>query len=123
MPAAVPALIAAGGAIIGGLIASKGSKDAAQTQVDAANSAASIQDKQYQQTRTDQLAQYEQVRADQAPYREAAIPSIANLSKGLQPGGEYGKAFGIADYMADPGYQFRLQQGEQGINRAASARG
>lgn len=99
------------------------SNSAADKSADASDRAGERSDAQYQQTRTDQLQQYQQQRDDQAPYREAALPSIANLSKGLQAGGEYGKAFGIADYMADPGYQFRLKQGEQGINRAASARG
>jgi hypothetical protein len=30
---------------------------------------------------------------------------------------------GLSNFQADPGYQFRLQQGEDAINRAASARG
>jgi hypothetical protein len=45
----------------------------------------------------------------------------------MQPrGADFGsldKKFTLADYQADPGYQFRLDQGELGIKRAASARG
>lgn len=37
--------------------------------------------------------------------------------------GSLSKNFTMADYQADPGYQFRLNQGQQGIQRAASARG
>lgn len=37
--------------------------------------------------------------------------------------GDLSRSFTLADYQADPGYQFRLQQGEQGIKRAAAARG
>lgn len=37
--------------------------------------------------------------------------------------GDLNKRFTLQDYEEDPGYQFRLQQGEQGINRAAAARG
>lgn len=100
-----------------------GANKASSTQEDAAEAAGQRGDAQYNQTRQDQLAQYNQQRADQAPYREAALPSIANLSKGLQPGGDYAKTFTLADYQADPGYQFRRQQGEQGIQRAAAAKG
>lgn len=37
--------------------------------------------------------------------------------------GELLKDFTLADFQADPGYQFRLSEGEKGINRAAAARG
>jgi hypothetical protein len=42
MPAAVPALIAAGGAIAGGVISSNGAKSAAKTQADAANASGQV---------------------------------------------------------------------------------
>jgi hypothetical protein len=38
-------------------------------------------------------------------------------------GGQLSRDQAYAGFEADPGYQFRLQQGEQAINRAASARG
>lgn len=119
MPAAIPIIAAVGGA----LVANAGSKKAASIGAGASDRATATQEAQYQQTREDQLKQYAQVRADQKPYRDAAYPSLANLSKGLQAGGQYSRNFGMSDFQADPGYQFRVQQGEQGINRAASARG
>ena len=100
-----------------------GAHTAANAQENAANKAAETGDRQYDQTRTDQLAQLAQQRADQAPYHEAALPSIQNLSRGLADGGEYSRSFGMADFDADPGRLYRLSQGEQGINRAAAARG
>lgn len=113
----------AGAVVASSAIGAYSANKAAGQQVDASNAANAEQGRQYDQTRADQLAQYQQQRADQAPYRDAALPSIANLSKGLQPGGQYAKTFTLADYQADPGYQFRLQQGDQGIQRAAAARG
>lgn len=110
-------------AIGGTAVGIYGANKAANTQADAAEAAGQRGDAQYNQTRQDQLTQYNQQRADQAPYREAALPSIANLSRGLQPGGDYAKSFTLADYQADPGYEFRRQQGEQGIQRAAAAKG
>lgn len=102
-----------GGATLGGaLIASNASKNAANTQAEAANRAGDLSMQQYWQTRE-----------DQAPWREAGQTALSSLAAGLAPGGDFTKNFTMADYQADPGYQFRLSEGEQGINRAATARG
>ncbi len=37
--------------------------------------------------------------------------------------GSLARDFSMADYQADPGYQFRLSEGEKGLQRAASAAG
>lgn len=46
---------------------------------------------------------------------------------GLAPGGEGNGAamrdFGMNDFQSDPGYQFRLDQGQQALERSAAARG
>lgn len=102
----------AGSALAGGLIASKGSKDAASTQAASADRAADLGWQQYQQTRE-----------DQAPWRAAGTAALSQLTGGLQPGGEYMRPFSMADYQADPGYAFRLSEGEKGITRAATAGG
>ena len=60
---------------------------------------------------------YDQNRADLAPWRQAGVGALGNLVNLTTPGKQF-------DQMAlDPGYQFRLSQGEQGINRAAASRG
>jgi hypothetical protein len=38
-------------------------------------------------------------------------------------GGKYARDFGMADYQADPGYAFRLNEGMKGLNASAAARG
>lgn len=96
---------------------------AAKTQAASAQDANAEQGRQYDQTRTDQLALQERQRQDQQPWMDAGKASLADLSTGMAPGGRFTKPFSLADYAADPGYQFRVQQGEQGINRAAAARG
>lgn len=111
MPA-IPALIMAGGAIIGGKMASNASKKAADTQAASADKAADLQAEQYQQTR-----------ADQAPWREAGQVALKDMVGGLAAGGDFNRDFTMADYTEDPGYQFRLQEGEKGISRAATASG
>jgi hypothetical protein len=37
--------------------------------------------------------------------------------------GKYGRDFSMADYQADPGYAFRLSEGQKAIDRSAAARG
>ena len=37
--------------------------------------------------------------------------------------GKYARDFGMQDYQADPGYQFRLSEGQKAIERSAAARG
>jgi hypothetical protein len=115
--------VSAIGAIGGGLIAANGAKSAANTQAGAADRAGQLQNEQYQQSRADQQAQIAQQRADTQQYRDAGYTALSQLSGGTAPGGEFNRNFSMADYTADPGYQFRLDQGEQGINRAATASG
>lgn len=60
---------------------------------------------------------YDQNRADLEPWRQAGVGALGNLVNLTTPGKQF-------DQMAlDPGYQFRLSQGELGINRAAASRG
>lgn len=123
MPAAIPALIAAGGAIAGGLIAKKGAKDAATEQSNAANAAAASEDRRFDISRQDQLAQLAQQREDTKDYRAAGTASLAQLMAGIAPGGQFDERYQRGTFEQDPGFQFRQQQGEQGINRAATASG
>lgn len=108
-----------GGAIIGGVA----SNSAASKGAKSADRAADISDKNFQQTRADQLAQLAVQREDSRPYREAGYASLSQLNAGLTPGGEFNRNFTMADFLKDPGYGFRQEQGEQGINRAALAGG
>lgn len=136
---------AAIGAVGGGLIAANASSNAADTQAAASDRAAQISDDQFKLTRADQLKQYDQsrqdlldanaqnrtdilaqlaqTRSDQAPYREAGTKSLAELMAGSAPGGDFTKNYERTGFEVDPGYQFRVQQGEQGIERAAAAGG
>ena len=100
------------GAIGGGLIAANGAKSAASTQAGAADQASQLAYQQYQQTRD-----------DQAPWRAAGQTALSQLSGGLADGGQFTKNFTMDDYTADPGYQFRLSEGQKGVNNAATAAG
>jgi hypothetical protein len=75
--------------------------------------------------------QFQQTRADQAPFREAGITSQNRLMSLLGIGGDstgadygkYGRDFGMSDFQQDPGYAFRLSEGQKALDRSAAARG
>ena len=110
----------AGAALAGGLISSQGQKQAAQTQAAAADRSAELQKQMF-----------EQQMAGQEPYRQAGLTGQNKLMELLGLGGntgaagygKYAKDFSMADYQADPGYAFRLSEGQQALDRSAAARG
>lgn len=108
---------------VGTIAGAIGANKAAGAQQDAANAATAEQRRQYDLSRQDALAQQAKTDANNKPWLTAGTGAINALGAGVQPGGQFTKNFTMADYQADPGYQFRLQQGEQGINRAAAAGG
>ena len=109
-----------GGAVVGGLISSSGARSAASTQADAANRAADLQRQTYE----------EQTKLN-APYREAGITGQNRLMELLGLGGntgaagygKYAKDFSTQDFQQDPGYAFRLSEGQKALDRTAAARG
>lgn len=84
------------------------SGNAASTQANAANRAADLQNQQFQQTRE-----------DLAPYRAAgqtALNALTPLATNYQK-------FGMSQFQQDPGYGFRLAEGQKALDRSAAARG
>ena len=67
----------------------------------------------------------------QAPFREAGLTAQNKLMQYLglsgAPGeagyGKYAGDFGMQDFQADPGYAFRLAEGNKALDRTAAARG
>jgi hypothetical protein len=121
MPAAalIPAIIGAGGAIGGGLIASSAAKSAAKTQADAANQATSLNRDIFNQQQKNAL-----------PWLQSGQGAVLRLSDMLNPGGaldqQWDKQFVAPTSVTeqnDPGFQFRLQQGQQALERSAAAKG
>ena len=109
------------GAILGSsLLGAGAARDAANTQANA-------------QAQANQLmyAQYLQQRADLAPFTGAGMGAQNKLLTylGLPGGtqgadyGKYAKDFGMTDFTTDPGYAFRLSEGQKALDRSAAARG
>ncbi|MFC5550720.1 hypothetical protein [Massilia aerilata] len=51
------------------------------------------------------------------------LMQLLGLSTGGDANGSLMKDFSMSDFTADPGYQFRLDQGQQALERSAAARG
>ena len=100
------------GPVLGGLLGADASGDAADAQVSAGRESNALQERMFNQNR-----------ADMEPWRLAGGDAVNMLRQGIQPGGSLVKNFSMADYEADPGYNFRLSEGLKGIERSAAARG
>ena len=113
------------------VIGSSASKSAAKTQAGAAAQSAdmskAISDDQIELARE----QYAANVALQEPFRLAGIRGQSQLmdvlglsgNTGVQGYGSAAKEFGTADFQADPGYAFRLAEGQKALDRSAAARG
>lgn len=119
-PAVVAAGVGAAGAIGGGMIASSASKKASKAQAAAQQAGLDAQERMF-------LRQTEL----QEPFREAGITAQNQLLNYMGLGtptdttsfGKYARDFGAEDFTQDPGYAFRLSEGQKAIDRSAAARG
>ncbi len=57
------------------------------------------------------------------PYSQAGQQAAGTLQAGLKAGGDFNKTPTMSDIQIDPGYAFRLQQGQEALERSAAARG
>lgn len=112
----------AGAAIVGGGIAAYGANKAANTQANAAREAGAIQSDVADRQLALQKRQYEEGVQRQQPFLTAGTNALARMQAGefAQPGAF---SFGANDYQADPGYAFRLSEGQKALERSAAARG
>jgi len=99
------------GAVVGSaLIGSSASRSAASQQSDAASRAADLQ---YQQ--------FKEQTALQEPFRQAGVRALPQLEaqRNMMPGAFTGQV----NLGQDPGYAFRLSEGQKALDRSAAARG
>lgn len=110
----------AGASLIGGVMQSNALNNAAQTQSDAAQRAINLQ-QQINQQQT----------ALNAPFYSAGVTGQNRLldllglsgNKGATGYGKYAQDFSMGDFQQDPGYAFRLSEGQKALERSAAARG
>lgn len=99
-------LLGAGTTLLGSGLNALSASKAAGAQIDSANQANALTRDMYQQNR-----------ADLAPWRETGVAALGRLRNMLTPGNQF------TAMQADPGYQFRVDQGNKAIERSAAARG
>jgi hypothetical protein len=112
--------IAAAGTVAAGAMGASASKSAARTQAASAEADRRLQQEQY----------YDQVNR-QEPFRQAGLQSTTELQRQFGLAGDSASAgygnllrdFSTADFQADPGYAFRLQEGLKALDRTAAMRG
>lgn len=127
----IVAAVAGVAAAVGkGVAASHASKKAASQQAAAAADASKKQEQQYGLTREDLLKNQEQTRADYSPFLNTGTSANNQLGYSMGFGGtgtgEAGylsKPFTMADYQADPGYDFRVKEGMKALDRVNAAKG
>ena len=125
----VTAAIIAAGTIVAGVgaaaISSSASRSAARTQAQAAQTAAEAQVQAQEIAIEEQRRQYNLSREDFAPYRETGTEALGTLRQLNQPGSSLAEEFHypLSAFQADPGFQFRLDEGMKVLERSAAARG
>jgi hypothetical protein len=101
------AAIAGGATLAAGYMGAQAAGKAAKVQASAANRAADLQQQQFER----------QVEL-QEPWRQAGITALNKLI----PLSDY-TPFGMDQFQQDPGYAFRLAEGQKALERSAAARG
>jgi hypothetical protein len=125
------ALIGGGTALLGGYMASRGAQSAAQTQATAAQQQGETQAQAAREALALQERMYERQIGLQEPYRQAGLTGQNRLMELMGLGGntgaagygKYARDFNTADFQQDPGYAFRLSEGQKALDRQAAARG
>ena len=112
----------AGAMIVGGGISAYGANRAAETQAGAAREAGAVSRDVADRQLALQRQQYEEGVQRQQPFLTAGTNALARMQAGefAQPGAF---SFGTNDFQADPGYAFRLSEGQKALERSAAARG
>ena len=94
------AFIVGGATLASGAIGASASKSAGNAQARSAEAAAAESARQYDQTRTDQM-----------PWMDAGKGALNRLQDPT------------ANFTKSPGYDFRLKEGQRGVQQSAAARG
>ncbi|CAB5187196.1 hypothetical protein UFOVP160_16 [uncultured Caudovirales phage] len=116
-----------GSAVIGSSAANKASNTQAAAATQSADVSKQISDQQIALARE----QYAANVGLQEPFRQAGIKGQNRLmdvlglsgNTGAQGYGSAAKDFSMSDFTADPGYAFRLSEGQKAVERSAAARG
>jgi len=112
----------AGATIGSALLGSYASSKSAKTQAQAADRAADLQSDVADKSLALQERMYEESIARQQPFLQAGVNALGRMQRN-----EFALpaafTFTSKDFRADPGYAFRLAEGQKALDRQAAARG
>lgn len=132
-----------GSAVVGGAVSASASSKAAKSQAQSAQQASDAQLQAARESNALQKSMYDQNRADSAPWANTGAGALNQLAwkMGITPTNTIGTGtatpyqgnqadfgslqqnFGMDQFQADPGYQFRMDQGNKSVEQSAAARG
>ncbi len=101
-----------GSALIGGAASARGASKAAKAQRQAADQASATEERMLER----QLAETK-------PFRDLSLQQLNRLAELYGPEGQYVKTPTMDDLTMDPGFSFRMSEGEKALARMQSARG
>jgi hypothetical protein len=108
-----------GGAIGGAIGSAIDGNEAGNAAENASNAANAAAEKDIALRRQ----MYEDSVARQKPFYEAGVNALPGYLRGIEQNGELVRGFTMNDYQQDPGYAFRLSEGQKALDRQAAARG
>lgn len=111
------------GVITGAVISTVGGLFGANEQANAAENAANTSANASRYASDLQYKMWQEQQALQKPWLEAGQNALTRLTSGLAKGGEFGTPFSQTNWQQDPGYAFRLAEGQRALDRSAAARG
>lgn len=112
MPIATGTALAVGGSLLGGVLGSNAASDAAEAQAKAARYAADLQNKQYQQTRS-----------DLSPYRDTGATALSQYRDIIGLNGQDAAKQALTQYTESPYLPGLLRQTQQNVDASNAARG
>ena len=101
-----------GSAVVGGAVASRGASKSARAQRQSAEQASATEERMLER----QLAETK-------PFRDLSLQQLNRLAELYGPEGQYVKTPTMDDLTMDPGFSFRMSEGEKALARMQSARG
>jgi len=124
-------LLGAGASLVGGAMASSAASKAAKTQARSADQAAKLQSESAREALALEKQMYEEGVKRQQPFYDAGITAQNRLLDILGLSGKTGaegygsgvRPFGMDDFRADPGYNFRMKEGLKSLDATAASRG
>ena len=104
--------VTAGSSVIGGAVQARGARKAARAQEQAAERQRALEQQMFER----------QIEL-QEPFRQIGLQNLNRLAQLYGEGGQFARAPTAEEIQMDPGYAFRLAEGEKALSRMQAARG